>query len=87
MSERNFKTLRKQARNIIQELIPSLLQNELVDAVHKKLAESINTKLNKMNTSVEAQLKEIQDRQKDIQAYVVSRLGTAESSSLTKDAQ
>jgi hypothetical protein len=79
MSERNFKTIRKQLRNVVQELIPTLLQNELVAAVDKRLTELVKSRLDKVAEYVETQMKEVQDRQKDIQTYVVQNVKTPDS--------
>jgi hypothetical protein len=54
------KDLRKQLRNVVQEVLPELLQSELVKAVEQKLRKEMNDRLNL-----------IDKRQKDIQGYVV----------------
>jgi len=75
MSDKNFKLIRKQLRNVVKEALPEVMQNELIDAIEKRLADKVNKKLTTLNTSVEKQLEEMQKRQKDIQTYVVSKLG------------
>jgi hypothetical protein len=76
MGDKNVKLLRKQVRNVVKELFPQILNNELVEAVHKKLAENINGRLTAMGNKIEKELEEINTRSKDVQAYVVSRIGT-----------
>lgn len=72
MSEKNVKLIRKQIKNVCQEL----LSEEMIAVIHKKLSESVNTRLTAMSTNVDKQLAEMQQRSKDVQAYVVSRIGT-----------
>jgi hypothetical protein len=60
MSDKNSKELRKQIRNVCQELVPQILGSELVKAIELRLREEINARLNLIDS-----------RQKDIQAYTV----------------
>lgn len=60
MSDKNLKDLRKQVRNVVKEVLPEILGNELVKEIEYKLRQEINARLNL-----------IDDRQKDIQSYVV----------------
>jgi hypothetical protein len=76
MSDKNAKALRKAIRNTVQELFPQILSNELVAAVHKNLAETVNGKLKALSENVDKQLSAIDERSKNMQAYIVSRIGT-----------
>lgn len=56
----DHKELRKQLRYVVREILAEVLTYELVGAIEKKLAARMDAALDKIN-----------ERQKDISAYVV----------------
>jgi hypothetical protein len=63
----NAKDIRKQVRNVIQELIPELLTKEVVDAITKQMHERVT----KLENDTKAQMKEMNERHKDVMGYLV----------------
>jgi len=63
----DIKTLRKQIKNVVQALLPEILRGEAMEAIRK---ENLKT-LIKMQTDVQASLKEINDRSKDLQSFIM----------------
>ena len=57
---KDAKLIRGQIRQIAQELLPTMLNDELVKAIEKRLFEKIDGELAKIN-----------ERQKDIQSYMI----------------
>lgn len=55
-----LKQIRGQLRQLVKELLPEVLTEQLVEAIQKKLSGQLYEGLNK-----------IDDRQKDLQAYLV----------------
>jgi hypothetical protein len=67
----NPKELRKQLRNVCQDLLPDLLKSELGQALHKDLSQVIQTRLNVVIANIQETLQQIDQRSKDIQGYIV----------------
>jgi ppGpp synthetase/RelA/SpoT-type nucleotidyltranferase len=86
MSDKNVKTIRKQIRNICQEFLPEILTNELVYKLNKEITETVIARMDSLKERVEKQLEEMNNRSKDMQAYVVNQMGTAKSSSINENA-
>lgn len=71
MNTKDAKDLRKQLRNICQELLAEALTKELQEAVYKRVAAEIDGKVATLSTAVHNKLKEIDDRSKTLQSYLV----------------
>jgi hypothetical protein len=56
----NAKDIRKQVRNVVQEILPELLASALIAEIDKKLTALVLKRLD-----------QIDQRQKDIQGYMV----------------
>ncbi len=78
----NDKQLRKQLRNVIQPLIPTLITNELVEALRKEVLEqnsafmkaqetTLITRLDHIEKLVNASLKESDKRARAVQGFLV----------------
>jgi len=67
----NVKELRKQIRNVVQDLVPALLQAEVGEALRKDLSRQIQARLDVMMEEIRNTLRAIEDQSKDIQSYVV----------------
>lgn len=67
----NPKELRKQLRNVIQDLGPELIKSELYDAALKKVLDETFKRLSAVETHVKEVLEQLDARQKDIQSFLV----------------
>lgn len=65
------KALRKSLRNVVQELLPSLVKSELGEALRKDLSNQIQTRLDVMIKEIQGTLQQIDQRSKDVQGYLV----------------
>lgn len=66
----NIKLIRGQIRQIVKELLPELLTEQLVESIRNELSSQLQDRLIK-----------IDDRQAQIQSYVVRNSGVPTSSS------
>lgn len=71
MNDSNVKLLRKQLVNVVQGLLPTILVNELITALHKKLAEQVDHRLNGIAEHMKATLEQIDQRAKEVHAYTI----------------
>lgn len=71
MSDSNVKFLRRQVRNVAQELAPTLITNELLVELEKKLAARLEDRLDKISAYIKTTLETIDARSKEVQSYVV----------------
>lgn len=67
MSEKNIKLLRGQVRNVVKES----LTEEAFKAIEARLTKTLNEKLSEVTRTVKEGLEVIDQRSKDLQAYVV----------------
>ena len=66
------KELRKSLRNVVQELLPNLLLQELEKALYK----SLEAKIKLMDEHVRQELNSMTERQKDTLSYLVRQVST-----------
>lgn len=71
MSDKQFKTLRKQLRNVVQEAVPAILTVELVDTVRKELKEHIDKQLETLANNIKMTLDRVEQRSIDTQNLIV----------------
>lgn len=77
MSDSNFKTIRKQLRNIVQELLPNLLKQEIVDAIKKEVADQMSNRMEAIAVNVRESLDKIGEDQKKFQEFATRQLSLA----------
>ena len=65
------KDLRKQLKNVVQAMLPDLINSELGESIRKDLSRQIQARLDVMMEEVRNTLKQIDERSKDIQGYLV----------------
>lgn len=65
----DIKTLRKQLRNVVQEILPEILTAELVATIRKDQIVQIDARLNALAKQIQQTLDTIDQRSKDVQAY------------------
>lgn len=85
MSESNVKLIRKQIKNVVQGLLPSLLTSELMEAVYKRLSADMGARMDVIAKGAQETLKNIDDRQKDFQSMLL-RSAAANSPEVPADA-
>lgn len=66
----SIKLLRGQVRQIVQELLPQVLKDEILKALNRQ----INERLDSINRFVDNAVKEMNERSKETQSYVVRNL-------------
>ena len=67
----NPKELRKSLRNVVQALLPDLMKSELGLAIRKELAQQMKIELDLAVGQIQGVLKQIDQRSKDVQGYLV----------------
>lgn len=77
MSDKNSKELRKQLRNVVQEIIPELLTRELCEAVYAKVRNDIMERLSGIDKQVTSTLEGINERAQNFQGFVMREMATA----------
>lgn len=74
MSDKNAKALRKSLRNVVQDILPSILTEELTAAIYKKLSAEMGQRMDIIANNARETLSTIDERQKDIQSFVTRSL-------------
>jgi tetrahydromethanopterin S-methyltransferase subunit B len=74
MSETNVKTIRKQIRNVFQELAPGIITQELYKDLQRGLSIELNAKVDKIETLVKETLNKMDTRAKAIQGFLVQEV-------------
>lgn len=68
------KDLRKQLRNVVQELLPEAMNKELHDALYKELCKTVTSYLERIQIEVREAMEKIEQRQKDTLSYLVRQV-------------
>lgn len=69
----NPKELRKQLKNVVQDLAPKMIQDEVFASLQKEIQE----RLNEVAEEVRGTLKKIDERAKDVQSLIMRQIGEA----------
>lgn len=67
----NSKDIRKQIRNVLQAEMEVILKQETAEAISKELKAHIDTRLNAIAKHLKDTLDAIEERTKDVQAYML----------------
>lgn len=70
MSDKGIKQIRGQLRQIVQDLLPGILAQELTAAIQKKMLEEVNRQMTNIGAEARVTLQQIDSRQKDFQGYL-----------------
>ncbi len=70
------KQLRGQVRQVVTELLPSLLTEAFKSAIFEKIQRDITIRLTAIENSVKETMHEMNERNKDVQSYLVRSLST-----------
>ena len=62
---------KKDLRNQLRQLMPEVLETELVNAVYKKIAEDLRTRLQNIDQYVKDAVAIMEQRSKDAAAFVI----------------
>lgn len=84
MNSSDIKEVRKQLRTVAKELLPEVLGNELTQGVYTKLHSEIEWKLKQIESTIEETLKRIDQRQKDVQAFIMNQVAQQSAEALKK---
>ena len=78
MGDKQVKRERSQLRNVVQEILPALLQTEVFKGLYEKLQKEVNitliTRLASLELEVRDNLKNLSERQQDIQAFIMNQV-------------
>ena len=69
-----LKDLRKQLKNIVQDLLPSMLTEELHKAQYAKLSSELQARMDSVERHVKETMHEMNNRNKDVQSYLVRQV-------------
>lgn len=76
MSDKNIKLIRKQIRNVCQEMFGEVLSNELVSNVKTTLQKEAGERMGKLEEHVKETLTKIDERAKDVQGYIMREVAS-----------
>jgi hypothetical protein len=79
MSDKTAKALRKSVRNVVQELLPEILNSEMVDAIKSKLSQELGLRMDVIAKDAQKTLSAIDERQKDFQNFLLRQAVAAQS--------
>lgn len=68
------KTIRKQIRNVAQELLPEALSNEVIQSIEASLRKQISAELEALKENVAATLQRMDERSKDVQTFILNNV-------------
>ncbi len=75
MSAQDAKLIRKQVRNVVQEILGETMSSELVQALEKRLLDVVNQRLTLLHKQVEESLKIMDKKVSDGVSYIVRHTG------------
>lgn len=78
MSDKNAKALRKTIRNVVQELLPEILNAEMVDAIKSKISQELGLRMDVIAKDAQKTLAGIDERQKDFQNFLLRQAVAAQ---------
>lgn len=71
------KLVREQIKNVLDEKLPEILQEEVIKAISKKVDEHLVARLKQIEGHIGETLKRIDERSKDVQSFIVRELTKA----------
>lgn len=80
----NLKDLRKQLRNVVAEMLPQVLTEELVKAMQKAMLDDVARRVGTIERNVKDTMTEMNNRSKDTQSYLVRSVTTTAADPGTK---
>jgi archaellum biogenesis ATPase FlaH len=83
MSARDLKDLRKQLRNVTKEILPEVLQAELVNNIKENLDKYIKLELEQLKQDVISTMARIEERSKDVQTFILNHVQSEMAKNVT----
>jgi hypothetical protein len=80
MGDRQVKDLRKQLKNVVEGLLPEVMQSVVVDAI----MDDVGRRLKSIEENVKKIMHEMNERQKDTMSYLVRQTTTVTTDKPTK---
>jgi len=77
MGDKQVKRIRKQLKNVVEDLLPQVLTVELIQASQRQLKADVDIKLDAIDKHVRETLKAIDDRSKDTLGYLLRNVSPA----------
>lgn len=74
MSDKNFKAVRKQIRNVVQENLGDLVKTELYMSMYEGLKKDMLFQLETIQADVNKTLAQMEERSKDVQAFIMNQI-------------
>jgi hypothetical protein len=74
MNTKEVKDIRKQLRNVAQEMAPAILSSEVGTQMYKQLMQAVEGKLKSLEVQIQDTLTKIDERSKDLQAYAMRQI-------------
>lgn len=71
-----MKSLRKQLRNVVKEILPEIFTNELKTAAYQDVQVAVKKQLTGIETQITKTLKKMDERQKDVQDFLVRQISS-----------
>lgn len=71
MSDKGPKEIRKQVRNVAKEMLPEILSQELLRALHSEITKNLEKRLDAIAAHLKTVLDSVDERSKSIQSYVL----------------
>jgi hypothetical protein len=71
---KEIKAIRGQIRQIIKELLPDMINQELQTAMYKQLSGELSAKLLVIEGDIKKQLLEMDNRAKDVQNFIMREM-------------
>jgi hypothetical protein len=81
----NMKDLRKQLRNVVNEILPEVLGDALVQANKADLYKGLKSWMDFTTDNINKKLEVMDQRAKDVQSFVIRHVGTAAGTPSAKD--
>lgn len=75
MSDKQYKLIRKQIKNVVQDELQYLLHEESFKAIKNDLFKHVDTRLDNITKAVRETMDQLDNRSKDMQNYVVRNVG------------
>lgn len=71
---KDAKVIRGQVRQVVKEVLPSILESEAFNALYSKLAKELQEKLEIIQYNVTESLKTMDGRSKDVQQFIMNQV-------------
>jgi hypothetical protein len=74
MNGSGVKDIRKQIRNVVQDLLPEIMRMEIYKEIASEMRKDIATRLEVIETMVKNSLEKMDQRSMDVENYMINQL-------------